>query len=153
MTKHANTALGGNTPNLHNFSRPLFQPLLRTCKRLQARGAALNRRRTKCRLHYSTFSNSSTARWFRKLLLTVSVGDFGSMMISTCSRDEVPDSDGDERPVDRGQAGHLGQSLQRTCPGVGPCGGSTLLSYICPCGGGGLIWWGGQQDSNKNVFC
>ena len=104
-------------------------------------------------------------------------------MISTCSRDEVPDSDGDERPVDRGQAGHLGQSLQRTCLGVGPCGGSTLLgyiqggffywsalktdkkhpvcpcggstllSYICPCGGGGLIWWGGQQDSNKNVFC
>ena len=59
---------GGNTPNLHNFSRPLFQLLLRTCKRLQARGAALNRRRTKCRLHYSTFSNSSTDRWFRKLL-------------------------------------------------------------------------------------
>ena len=59
---------GGNTPNLHNFSRPLFQLLLRTCKRLQARGAALNRRRTKCRLHYSTFSNSPTARWFPKLL-------------------------------------------------------------------------------------
>ena len=74
------------------------------------------------------------------------------MMISTCSRDEVPDSDGDERPVDRGQAGHLGQSLQRTCLGVCPCGGSTLLSYICPCGGGGLTWWGGQQDGNKNVL-
>ena len=74
------------------------------------------------------------------------------MMISTCSRDEVPDSDGDERPVDRRQAGHLGQSLQRTCLGVCPCGGSTLLGYICPCGGGGLTWWGGQQDGNKNVF-
>ena len=59
---------GGNTPNLHNFSRPLFQLLLRTWKRLQARGASLNRKRTKCRLHYSTFSNSSTDRWFPKLL-------------------------------------------------------------------------------------
>ena len=74
------------------------------------------------------------------------------MMISTCSRDEVPDSDGDERPVDRRQAGHLGQSLQRTCPGVCPCGSSTLLSYICPCGGGGLTWWGGQQDGNEKHF-
>ena len=74
------------------------------------------------------------------------------MMISTCSCYEVPNSDGDERPVDRRQAGHLGQSLQRACPGVCPCGGSTLLSYICPCGGGGLTWWGGQQDGNEKHF-